>query len=312
MPGSSGIAGRIRRAIVTNWPIKITALVLSAVLWAAVAAEQPTTQQVPVDLVVEVPEGRTLNQSLPTIQATYAGPTRELLKLFSTRPIIRKTVPDTVSGEQFEFTLLPEDLLTSGDIDVRPQEVQPRVIVVTLDDVSQRTVRVRPRVRIIPDAGYTVVGGIGIVPSTVTIRGPESAVRAIREVPTLPLELRGVTEPVRRVVSLDTTRLGIARVTPREVEVSAEVAFVAERVLMGVPITVQSDGTVWIADPPAVLVTVRGPSARLVRLTRDSVSVVATPSGAAAPDTVVTRVVAPAGITATATPDSVVLIRPGG
>ncbi len=38
----------IKQAIVTNWPIKLTALALATVLWAALSAEQPATHLVPV------------------------------------------------------------------------------------------------------------------------------------------------------------------------------------------------------------------------------------------------------------------------
>ena len=40
----------------------------------------------------------------------------------------------------------------------------------------------------------------------------------------------------------------------------AQPAAVSERVLMGVPVTIQADRAGWAADPPAVIVTVRGPS----------------------------------------------------
>jgi hypothetical protein len=65
----------------------------------------------------------------------------------------------------------------------------------------------------------------------------------------------------------------------------------------------------WESDPPAVIVTVRGAVARLNRLTRDSIAVSAVPLGPGATETVRLDVVAPAGITATATPDTAVVVR---
>jgi hypothetical protein len=300
----------IRAAIVTNWPIKLTALVLSAVLWAAVAAEEPTTQIVPVNLAIQPPPGRTLRGPVPAVQAIYVGATRELIKLYSSPPTIRKVIPDTLSGNEYTINLSPEDLASSRTANVRPEDVQPRTITVTLDELARRTIRVTPRVTIVPDSGYSVQGGIAVVPSSVMVYGPESAIRSLESISTVPIELSGITAPIRRAVRLDTTGLRGARLNPEEVEVSADVAFMSERVLMGVPVTIQSEHAgALAADPPAVIVTVRGPNGRLVRLTRDSVTVIATATGGERPEIVHLQVIPPDGLTGTATPDSALVAR---
>jgi hypothetical protein len=86
---------------------------------------------------------------------------------------------------------------------------------------------------------------------------------------------------------------------------------VSERVLMGVPVTLRGDRTGWTCEPPAVIVTVRGPTVRLAHLTRDSIEVAAVPEGSGRPETVHLRVVAPAGIDAAAMPDTAVVQRSG-
>lgn len=303
---------RLRSAVLVNWPAKLTALLLSGVLWAAVAAEEPTTQLVPVTLAIQPPPGRSLTGPLPAVQAVYVGSTRELIKLYSSPPTIRKVLPDTLSGSEFELTLSPQDLLTPGRINVRPEDVQPRTLRLTLDPIVRRTVEVESRVVIQPDSGYALLEGIAVEPGSVTVSGPDSAVRAVHRVATVNLEIRGVDGPVRRVVPLDTAALGVVRVMPTEVEVSAEVVFVAERVLMGIPVTIRSDrAATLVADPPAVLVTVRGSSRRLARLTRDSVLVVAAPDTTDFPARVRLEVVPPDGVTGVATPDSAVITRRG-
>ena len=299
----------LRSAVVVNWPVKLTALVLSTVLWAAVAAEEPTTQLAPVNVAVMPPRGRTLTEPPPPVQALFAGPARELIKLYSSPPVIRVEIPDTLSGSEFTAELRPVDLNIARDIDATVRDVQPRLVTFKLDDVVRRTVRVVPRVTIIPDSGYALVGGIGVTPSVVTVRGPEAAVRDISEIATTSLQMTEVTEPVRRLVALDTTGLGSIRVTPAQVEVIAEVAPMSERVLMGVPVLVRGERGQWMSDPPAVIVTVRGPSARLVRLTRDSVDVVAAPTGTGELERVALQAIAPAGLSVTVTPDSVTVQR---
>jgi hypothetical protein len=300
----------LRSAIITNWPVKVTALVLSGVLWAAVAAEEPTTQLIPVHLVVQPPAGRTLRGSVPAVQAVYVGSTRELIKLYSSPPTIQKLLPDTLTGNRFELELTPQDLVTGKQINVRVEDIQPRSVLIQLDDVARRTVRVLPRVTVVPESGYAVLDGLTVAPSSVVVIGPDTALRRLHDVPTLPVALSGLTAPARRTVRLDTVGLGPIRVTPEDVDVSVDVAFMAERVLMGVPVTIQGELIpTTAAMPPAVIVTVRGPSSRLVRLTRDSVTVVATLTDTDRSQMVRLQVVPPEGLTAVATPDSVLLQR---
>ncbi|MDH4043437.1 MAG: hypothetical protein OEY20_07500 [Gemmatimonadota bacterium] len=309
MPASKRWIAWLRAAVLVNWPTKLTALLLSGVLWAAVAAEEPTTQLVPVALSVQAPAGRTLTGQLPPVQAVYVGSTRELIKLYSSPPTIQKILPDTLSGSEFELSLSPQDLLNPTRLNVRAEDVQPRTIRIQLDEVVRRTLVVEPRITITPDSGYSVQGGIAVEPGSVTVMGPDAILRDRTAIPTVALEVSNVNAAVRRMVPLDTTGLGTARVTPAAVAVSADVMFMAERVL-SVPVSIRADRPgMLVADPAAVLVTVRGPSQRLARLTRDSVFVVATADATEEPQRVPLEVVPPDGLTGVATPDTVVVTR---
>jgi len=300
-----------RAALVTNWPIKLTSLALAFVLWAAVAAEEPATQLVPVTLIVEPPEGRALTRPLPAVKARYAGSSRELIKLFSSPPVITAVIPDTLAGSRYVLDLFPGDLKLAQDAAVEAQDVQPRRIEVTLDAVSRRLVPVVSRVTIKPDTGFAVVGGVALTPSSVLVHGPDAVVSRIEAATTVPLEISAVRGPVRRRVPIDTVSLGVAQVSQREVEVAAEVEAVSERALLDIAVTVRGDRSAWLVDPPSVIVTVRGPAARVAQLAKDSVAVLAVPSGAARRETVRLTVVTPPGIEATTTPDTVHLQRRG-
>ena len=95
-------------------------------------------------------------------------------------------------------------------------------------------------------------------------------------------------------------------------EVAAGGDSVSERVLMGIPVAVRGERGGWSSVPPAVIVTVRGPTTRLARLTRDSVEVTAAPEGNGRMETVPLKTQAPPGIEALATPDSAVVHRRSG
>ncbi|MEE8571865.1 MAG: YbbR-like domain-containing protein [Gemmatimonadota bacterium] len=296
--------------IFVNWPMKLSALVLAAILWAAVAAQEETTQLVPVDLVVQPPEGRTLATEPPRIQALYAGTARELIRLYVQPPTIQKTLPDTITGSEYTLALALVDLLVPDGTAARAQRLEPRTVTIQLDDVADQVVRVIQQVTIEPDTGYQLFGSVTVLPTRITIRGPREQVEGIEAVFTVPLVMERVREPVERELAIDTSALGSVQLSQTSVRVSADVGALSERVLMGVPVSIRTDlpGR-WVSDPAAVLVTVRGRTSRLADLTRDSVQVHAVLNADAADSVIALQVTAPARIAAWASPDSVMVRR---
>jgi len=297
-----------------NWPIKLTALVLAIVLWAVVTAEETTTQLVPVTLIVQPPEGRTVIEDLPAVQARYRGTLRELLKLYEHPPVIIKDVPAT-TGTSRGIQLSPNDLQGVDDVDVAALEVLPDSIIVVLDDILRKPVPVVSRVELRPEFGHEVFGNVRISPSTVIIQGPEVLVTPFQSARTVEFQRSGLTEPVDYTILIDTSGFGLVTVEPPQVRVTANIGAVSTQVLMGVAVVVEGPGGPWESATSAVSVTVRGPETRVARFTRDSIRVVARPIGTDETErelVVALEVMVPPGISGTATPDSVIVRRACG
>lgn len=304
---------KVKKAAVTNWPMKLTALALAAVLWAAVAAEEPTTQLVPVTLEIQTPPGRRVTQTLPQVRALYSGSARELLKLHTSAPFIRKTIPDTLTQSTVTLDLSPQDLTLTDDAGVDAQDVLPRRIVIALDSVARRPVPVVHRVTAQPDSGFELLGDVTVSPPRVVLSGSEDEVRRVQRVFTVPLELPPLRAPARQLVRLDTSGLGNLRLSRQNVEVAVNVTPLTERFFLGIPVAVETDrdGT-WESIPSEASVMVRGPLARLVGLTMDSLPVIAVPPATGDSARVGLVVRGPSGLIMTAGPDSVVVRRSSG
>jgi hypothetical protein len=227
------VAGRprIRDAITANWPTKLTALALATILWAAVAAEQPSSLSLAVSLELSPPPPRPLAEPLPAVHGTFAGSARELLKLYASPPVLRVPLPDSGLGSTWTVQLVPEDIEIAEHLNVRAERIDPGMLTLIF-----RTDRVAAK----PAPGR-----------------------------------------------------------------------VSERVLMGIPVAIRGarSGGSWTSDPPAVIVMVRGPAARLSLLTRDSVDVSAFPEGSGQAETVRLDVTSPPGVEARALPDTAVVRR---
>ncbi len=292
----------IKSAVAANWPIKITALALAAVLWAALSAVQPTAQFVPVRLDIQIPDNRILAQELPEVQAVVSGPPRELIKLYTSPPVLTKVVPDSATGSTVTIDLSPQDVILQPDAEVTLQDIVPRRLVVQLDDVRRRSVPVYAPGIIRAASGFVLLGRVSVVPESVVVLGPAAQVNRIGRLYTIPLDLPDVRSTIRRNVAIDTTALGVVTLSQPQVEIEVRVDQITQRTIGGVPVVIA--GGVWGSVPSTVQVTVHGPAARLAILNRDSLLVTA-PAAAAEGDMLVLSVRPPTGLTATVAPDSV-------
>ncbi len=292
-----GIPSRIG----SNWPIKVTALGLAMVLWAAVSAEQPTTQLVPIRLDIQLPTTKTLLQSVPMIRGLYAGSARELDKLSSAPPSISKVIPDTVTESFFTINLSLQDVSVTSDAAVELQDIFPRSVVVALDEVFSRPVRVVSRVDVRAASGYRLMRS-AVSPESVLVSGPKARVERIGSVFTIPALWNNVRDSIRRTVAIDTSAFGVVRLSQYEVEIDARVEQITQRTFTQVPVIIA--GGEWESIPPTVQVTVTGPRSRLNAMTTDSLSATA-PAAAVEGDMVPVSIRVSRGLSVTFTPDSV-------
>lgn len=299
----------LRHALTANLPLKLTSLGLSVFLWFLAAGEEPASALLPVDVTVRPPAGRAVVSTAGSVRALVTGPRRELLKLTAGPMRITRVLPDTTEADQVQVDLSPGDLEMPRGVEARVQDLEPRAVTVQLDSTFQRVVPVQAVVRLQPETGR-VLSAVGVVPGTVRILGPRDAIRRVDSVRTLPLEVEHADAPVEETVALDTSGFGRVRVVPGEVTVHVEVEAVGERTLTGVPVRLPSDlAAVTRPERETVSVRVRGATTRLATLARDSVPVVVDWAGPPGPGRARLRVLVPAGLTATAEPDSVVLLR---
>jgi hypothetical protein len=125
---------RLRSAMTEHLPAKFSALFFAVVLWIIVRSEEPSEAWIDVHLSLALDSNVTLVASPPAVQALVSGRGRELLKLYSSWPEIRRSVgaDDTV------FTVHPSDVNTPNEADVRVLDVRPHLVRLPLVRVAAR------------------------------------------------------------------------------------------------------------------------------------------------------------------------------
>jgi YbbR domain-containing protein len=299
------------RGLFRNWSLKLAAVFLALMLYVAVAAQEQFTQQFLMRLEVQAPPGRTMLNAPPPVTVVVRGKGGELLKLRRFREVIMLQVPETLSVATWTTILQPANVELPRGADVQVDQITPREVVIQLDSVGSKEVPIVARVSVRPDSGQALDGGLQIAPNVARLVGPDLLLAAIESVATVPTTLDAVHGPFTR---LDTSPLGLVRLSPKEVRVSGTTITVFERVFNFLPIESGAGPlTGYELRPARATVSVRGPEAQVQALTKDSLKVIVHLAGPVADSaTVQITVVAPRGLTARAVPDSVLVVRRRG
>ena len=128
---------QVTSAITDHLPVKFSALFLAVVVWVIVRSEEPSEAWIDVHLALTLDSTVTMASQPPAVQALVSGRGRELLKLYSAWPEIRRSVgvDDTV------FAVHPADVFTSNEADVKVVDVRPHLVRLPLARVPAAVVR---------------------------------------------------------------------------------------------------------------------------------------------------------------------------
>ncbi len=204
--------------------LKAFALVLALLLWIVVSARQPTEGYVRVRVTPTLDSSLVLLGEPPVVQALVSGRTADLVKLYATPLVLRRTisgdVPDTLM-----LDVTPADVHVPADLSeaVHVLDVQPRAVMLRFESSVTRRVPVTNDGRVVVQgdslaaADSTRRDDLVFDPDWVRVTGPRRVVRRLRGIQPSALSIaRGDTLP--HVADLDTTGIGV-RVEPTQVKV---------------------------------------------------------------------------------------------
>ncbi len=217
-PRSTGsLQRRVTAALTQQLGLKGMAVLVAVVIWFVVnAKEQPQTALLPVRFTPLLDSSLVLRDPLPQMQAIVVGSPKELIKLASNPPAIRRPIgadsPDTVVVD-----LRPDDVTLPEGVDAVVRDVQPRSITLRFETTASR------KVPIVSALSVTATGVIGPIatrfdPESVVVSGPRlrvaqvKAVHTIRTVITFP-------DSLPHLIDVDTIGFGTLRVKPSQVKV---------------------------------------------------------------------------------------------
>ncbi len=193
--------------LTNNLGTKIVSVVIAVVLWVVVLGSR--TVEVIKEIPLEIATGPDLivaNEVPEKIAFRLGGP-KAFLRAILDRPEdpIRVNLTGAKAG-LVTYRFFADNIRLP--IGVRVLQVNPTSISVKLEPQRAKEVPVRLELKGQPPEGYQLVKA-DIVPKTVKIRGPESRVDAITEIPTRSIDLSQMTANTEFPASFEPARIGV-------------------------------------------------------------------------------------------------------
>lgn len=206
---------RLQSMAMARLPLKLAAVFFALVLWLAVSAEEPTEEWVDVRVAMVHDSSVTLVDSVPPVQALVVGRGRDLLKLYTTLPVLRRVI-DADTAARITLSLRPGDVDLPSNVDARVRDVRPSAMTLRVRITESRRVPVRSAVEISADSGLRLVGPPNVEPDSVDVRGSREAVRKLSAVYTERRQIEVHDTVSDMLVPIDTAGLHM-RVSPPQV-----------------------------------------------------------------------------------------------
>jgi YbbR domain-containing protein len=255
------------RVVTDNFGLKLTALVLSLLLFYLVHSDVDAQRAIYVDVVALLPppgSGKTLISELPAqVKVTLRG-SRSKLSSLSRDELgpIQLDLREAGDGPYY----IDASLVDAGS-NVQVVEISPSSVQLTWAVEVEKRVPIEVVLEGKPAKGYDLSGNVQVEPSFITLRGPEELLAAIKSVPTETLSLaRFELGTHKRRVALDPPPDHVSYIENTAVEVSFSVALaVAEQTFRRLEVAAVGEGGAELR-PDRVSVTVRGPHELLDQL----------------------------------------------
>lgn len=192
--------------------LKLLSIALAAALWLAVAGEPIAERGIRIPLAFEnLPESvEILGDAPQSVEVRVRGASGALRRLDARDLVAIVDLESERAGERmFDMT----SGRVRAPLGIEVTQVVPSTISLTLDASGSRVAPIVPEIRGAPAAGF-VVGAVDVEPATVEVLGPESRLRDLTEAMTEPIDVTGLSVPLRRMVTVGVDDPNLRLVAP--------------------------------------------------------------------------------------------------
>lgn len=211
----------MKKLLFENFGLKITAVLLSVLLW--LFATSRGLSEIALDIPLEfrdIPPGLELiSHSVKIVSLNIKGQERIIRNM---RPSDIRVFIDLSKAKTGEgvYSINKNTIKLPSTVTVT--NISPSHVKVLLEESVTKTVQVRPVIVGTPESGF-YVKSISVIPENVAIEGAKSKVTIVDKIKTETLDITGFKETFTRDLELDTTGTNI-RTRAKDVTVKVVIA----------------------------------------------------------------------------------------
>ncbi len=247
-----------RGSIRKDWVIKSLSLGFALLLWFFVVGQEKAEVSISIPLeIINIPAGLVIANDIPSnIDVKVYGP-RSMIRAMATKGVLRVIDLKDATPGKITVHLSPDSLSLPGAI--RALRIQPSNVEIVLEPFVLSDFPVRPVLKGVV-AKYHKVLNTEVYPPRVVISGPESVIKAMKDVKTFPVDLDGALDNITREVGLDLQGL---HVSPEEKGTYKVTVYIVPaqgtRRITHIPVQIETSKSDVLWWPRIVSVTLRGP-----------------------------------------------------
>ena len=199
---------RVLTGFTNNLGLKIVSVVVGVMMWLVVFGSRTVeiTKEIPVQIIT-APDVVIANEVPDKVVFRIAGP-----KTFLRGVLNRQEAPILVNLSNAKPGLVTYRFFSDNihlPIGMTVASIHPTDILVKLEKVKVRRIPVKLEVQGVPKEGYQVVR-TEVTPPTVEVRGPQSKVGNLTELPTNPIDVSGLRKTFETSIGFNRALLGVS------------------------------------------------------------------------------------------------------
>jgi YbbR domain-containing protein len=192
----------MKNKIFNNMGLKVSAVLISVLLWFFVTSRGQTEMSIQVPLEFkDVPAGLGIvNTSAKSVNVTIKGQERIMRSM---KPGDIRVFVDLAKARKGEgsFHVNNDDIKLPYAMAV--MNVDPSMVRVKMEEAISKTVAVRPVLMGVPERGFEI-RAVEVVPKSMVIQGLRSEVRKVNEIKTEAMDISGIDVTTTQELNVDT------------------------------------------------------------------------------------------------------------
>lgn len=256
------------------------AFLLAIALWCYASLSEEYQVMIEIPLTVEAPKDKASETTIPKeISVDVSGTGWYLFNHLYLNNIKRCYIKlDNVAFQDSVYTITAVDMQKGLQnlAKITYQRFFPDLITIKTDDLFEKEVPIVPDIQVSPAEGFSLVGNVKVIPSTVIVKGNEKIIKTIEKWATENLIFNDVSASFSKQVFLSDTLQSVLQLSRNTVDINVLVQPYSEITLDDIPLQIVGAPQIMkniLVEPNYFSVTLRGGIDIISRISNSDISI---------------------------------------